>query len=131
MNTLSYRLYLPVANWYTRRSDIELQRVLVLAPEATPPRTVEELRHLVDTGQVAPAPGKNFCVNYGGTGHYFDTHGEALAYICHRWGTARILNHLDEATEYAATQRPAALALARDPSLFWQKSAESGGGAAL
>ena len=44
----NYRLFVPVAVWYTRRSDITLQREMNLAEGVPAPMTAEELRHLDD-----------------------------------------------------------------------------------
>ena len=69
----NYRLFMPVAEWYTRRSDITLQREMNLAEGVPAPMTAEELRHLIDTGQAFPAPAWGYCVQYGGSGRYFLT----------------------------------------------------------
>ena len=96
-----YRLFVPVAVWYTRRSDITLQREMNLAEGVPAPMTAEELRRLIDTGQAAPAERGSFCVQFGGGGHYFDDRRAALAYLCTRWGGEFIMRHLDDAVERA------------------------------
>ena len=105
-----YRLFVPVAVWYTRRSDITLQREMNLAEGVPAPMNAEELRHLIDTGRAFPAPAWGYCVQYGGSGRYFPDHVAALEYLCKRGREDFILRHLDEAVDYAAKLRPAAMA---------------------
>lgn len=128
MNTTNYRLFLPVAVFYTRRSDIVLQRALCLAEDAAAPLTVEDLRHLIDTGQAFPAEGGSYCVQFGGSGRYFDTGREALAYLCKRWRPAFIVRNLESAMDYAAHQHPAAMQEAAQLAHLWQNRAKPGGG---
>lgn len=124
----NYRLFVPVAAWYTRRSDITLQREMNLAEGVPAPLTAEELRHLIDTGQAFPAPAWGYCVQYGGSGRYFPDHVAALEYLCKRWRKDFILRHLDEAVDYAAKLRPAAMAEAARLADLWRNTAETGGG---
>ena len=70
-----YRLFLPVATWRTRRGEVELQRELCCLP-----RSENDLRRLINTGQAAPAERGSYCVQFGGGGHYFDDRRAALAY---------------------------------------------------
>lgn len=123
-----YRLFVPVAVWYTRRSDITLQREMNLAEGVPAPLTAEELRHLIDTGQAFPAPAWGYCVQYGGSGRYFPDHVAALEYLCKRWRGEFILRHLGEAVDYAAKLRPAAMAEAARLADLWRNTAETGGG---
>ena len=60
-----------------------------------------------------PARRGSFCVQFGGSGHYFDDHADALAYLCKRWRGSFITKHLEEACTLAATRQPAALVAAR------------------
>ena len=68
MSYSTYRLFMPVGIWYTRRSDIELQRELWLSGNSPPPATLAELAAMIDTGQIIPAPRFGYCVQYGGSG---------------------------------------------------------------
>ena len=105
MSYSTYRLFMPVGIWYTRRSDIELQRELWLSGNSPPPATLAELAAMIDTGQIIPAPRFGYCVQYGGSGKYFERREDALEYMCKRWKKDFILRHLDEAVAYADTQR--------------------------
>lgn len=123
-----YRLFVPVAVWCTRRSDITLQREMNLAEGVPAPMTAEELRRLIDTGQAAPAERGSYCVQFGGGGHYFSDHRGALAYLCTRWGGEFIMRHLDDAVERAAHRRIIAIFEARLEAEKWQNRANPGGG---
>ena len=128
MSYSTYRLFMPVAVWYTRRSDITLQREMNLAEGVPAPLTAEELRHLIDTGQAFPAPARANTEQYGGSGRYFPDHVAALEYLCKRWRKDFILRHLNEAVDYAAKLRPAAMAEAARLADLWRNTAETGGG---
>lgn len=128
MTYATYRLFLPVGIWYTRRSDIELQRELWLSGSASPPSTVAELTEMIYAGQIIPAPRFGYCVQYGGSGKYFERREDALEYMCKRWKKDFILRHLDEAVAYADTQRPARLLEARRLAMLWKNEEDSGGG---
>ena len=128
MTYATYRLFMPVGIWYTRRSDIELQRELWLSGSASPPSTVAELAAMIYAGQIIPAPRFGYCVQYGGSGKYFDSREDALEYLCKRWRKDFILRHRDEAVDYAATQRPARLLEARRLAMLWKNEEDSGGG---
>lgn len=128
MSNPNYRLFIPVAQFYTRRGDVTLQRALCLAEDAAAPLTAEDLRHLIDTGQAFPADGKSYCVQFGGSGRYFATGREALEYLCKRWRPAFIVRNLESAMDYAATQRPSAMAEAARLAHLWRNTAETGGG---
>lgn len=124
----NYRLFIPVTVFYTRRSDITLQRELWLAEGAPVPMTAEELRHLIDTGQAFPAAYGGYCVQYGGSGRYFPDHVSALEYLCKRWRPAFIVRNLESAMDYAAKLRPSAMAEAARLADLWRNTAETGGG---
>lgn len=128
MSYSTYRLFMPVGIWYTRRSDIELQRELWLSGNSPPPATLAELAAMIDTGQIIPAPRFGYCVQYGGIGKYFERREDALEYMCKRWKKDFILRHLDEAVAYADTQRPARLLEARRLAMLWKNEEDSGGG---
>ena len=128
MSYSTYRLFMPVGIWYTRRSDIELQRELWLSGNSPPPATLAELAAMIDTGQIIPAPRFGYCVQYGGSGKYFERREDALEYMCKRWKKDFILRHLDEAVAYADTQRPARLLEARRRAMLRIIEEDSGGG---
>lgn len=115
-----YRLFVPVAVWRTGRGEVELQREIQIDPDAAAPLTVDDLRALIDTGQAFPAVRGSYCVQFGGGGKYFNSAGEALAYLCHRWRQSFILRHIDKAVDAAAARRPAAVAEARRLAEYWQ-----------
>ena len=125
MQNPSYRLFLPVAVWRTSRGPVTLQREMRLAENTAAPLTAEALRQMIDTGQALPAPAWGYCVQFGGSGRYFERHVDALDYLCRRWRRDFILRHLDEAVDAAAEQRPAAMA---EAAHMWQNQAEPGGG---
>lgn len=124
----NYRLFLPLANFYTRRSEIVLQREINLTEGIPAPRSVEELRHLLDSGQAFPAERGSYCVQYGGNGRYFTTGKDALDYLCTRWRPAFIVRNLEDAMSYAARQCPEALADAAVWAEKRQNRAKAGGG---
>ena len=128
MPTQIYRLFLPVATWRTSRGDVTLQREMRLVENAPAPLTADDLRQLINTGQALPAPAWGYCVQFAGSGRYFDDHAAALEYLCKRWRKDFILHHLDDAVAYAAEQRPAAMAEAAQLAHMWQNPAEAGGG---
>lgn len=92
------------------------------------PRSEDDLRRLIDTGQAAPAVRGSYCVQFGGGGHYFNDHRAALAYLCTRWGGEFILRHLDDAVERAAHRRVIAIFEARLEAKRRQNRANPGGG---
>ena len=83
---------------------------------------------MIYAGQIIPAPRFGYCVQYGGSGKYFDSREDVLEYLCKRWRKDFILRHLDEAVDYAATQRPARLLEARRLAMLWKNEEDSGGG---
>lgn len=125
MSNPKNRIFVPVAIWRTPRGEVELQRELT--PEYMP-RNMTELRRMIATEAVEPAPRGSYCVQFGGGGHYFESHTDALAYLCKRWRGSFIIKHLDDACALAATRQPAALAEARRRARMWQKQAEPRGG---
>lgn len=82
MRNTQNRIFIPVAVWHTPRGDVELQREI---NPARMPNNLDELRQLIDADAVEPARRGSFCVQFGGSGHYFDDHADALAYLCKRW----------------------------------------------
>ena len=101
------RIFIPVAVWHTPRGDVELQR------EINPARLPADLND-------------SFCVQFGGSGHYFDDHADALAYLCKRWRGSFITKHLEDACALA-TRQPAALVAARKRARMWQNMEILGG----
>lgn len=123
MSTPQNHIFVPCATWRTRRGEVELQRELCCLP-----RSEDDLRRLINTGQAAPAERGSYCVQFGGGGHYFDDRRAALAYLCTRWGGEFILRHLDDAVERAAHRRVIAIFEARLEAEKWQNRANPGGG---
>lgn len=74
MSTPKNHIFVPCATWRTRRGEVELQRELCCLP-----RSEDDLRRLIDTGQAAPAERGSYCVQFGGGGHYFDDHRRVIA----------------------------------------------------
>ena len=74
-----------------------------------------------------PARRGSFCVQFAGSGHYFDDHADALAYLCKRWRGSFITKHLEDACALAATRQPAALVAARKRARMWKIMENSGG----
>lgn len=124
MRNTQNRLFMPVAVWHTPRGDVELQREI---NPACLPVNLDELRRMLDAGTVEPARRGSFCVQFAGSGHYFDDHADALAYLCRRWRGSFIVNHLDDACARAAARQPAALAEAQDWARMWQNMENRGG----
>lgn len=124
MRNAKNRLFIPVAVWHTPRGDVELQREI---NPARLPADSNDLRRMLDAGTVEPARRGSFCVQFGGGGHYFDSHADALAYLCRRWRGSFIVNHLDDACARAARRQPAALAEAQDWARMWQNMENRGG----
>ena len=115
MRNTQNRLFIPVAVWHTPRGDVELQREI---NPARLPADLNELRRMLDAGTVEPARRGSFCVQFGGSGHYFDDHADALAYLCKRWRGSFITKHLEDAC---------ALAAARKRARMWQNMEILGG----
>ena len=118
------RIFMPVAIWRTRRGEVELQREI---NPACLPVNLDELRRMLDAGTVEPARRGGFCVQFGGSGHYFDERADALAYLCKRWRGNFITKHLEDACALAATRQPAALAEAQKRAGMWKIMENSGG----
>lgn len=118
------RLFLPVAIWRTPRGDVELQRCI---DPARMPNNLDELRQLIDADAVEPARRGSFCVQFAGSGHYFDERADALAYLCKRWRGSFITKHLEDACALAAMRQPAALVAARKRARMWQNMEILGG----
>lgn len=118
------RIFIPVAVWHTPRGDVELQREI---NPAQLPADLNDLRRMLDAGTVEPARRGSFCVQFGGSGHYFDDHADALAYLYKRWRGSFITKHLEDACALAATRQPAALAAARKRARMWQNMEILGG----
>ena len=108
---------MPVAVWRTPRGDVELQRCI---DPARMPNNLDELRQIIDADAVEPARRGSFCVQFAGSGHYFDERADALAYLCKRWRGSCITKHLEDACALAATRQPAALVAARKRARMWQ-----------
>ena len=125
MRNTQNRLFISVAVWHTPRGDVELQREI---NPARLPADLNDLRRMLDAGTVEPARRGSFCVQFAGSGHYFDDHADTLAYLCRRWRGSFIIKHLDAACALAATRQPAALVEARKRAHLWQNPAEPGGG---
>lgn len=118
------RIFMPVAVWRTPRGDVELQREI---NPARLPADLNELRRMLDAGTVEPARRGSFCVQFAGSGHYFDDHADALDYLCKRWRGSFITKYLEGACALAATRQPAALAAARKRARMWQNMEILGG----
>lgn len=118
------RIFMPVAIWRTRRGEVELQREI---NPACLPVNLDELRQLIDADAVEPARRGSFCVQFAGSGHYFDERADALAYLCKRWRGSFITKHLEDACALAATRQPAALVAARKRARMWQNMEILGG----
>lgn len=118
------RIFIPVAVWHTPRGDVELQRCI---DPARMPNNLDELRQLIDADAVEPARRGSFCVQFAGSGHYFDERADALAYLCKRWRGNFITKHLEDACALAATRQPAALAEAQKRAGMWKIMENSGG----
>lgn len=118
------RLFIPIATWRTRRGVVELQRCI---DPARAPDSLADLRRMLDAGTVEPARRGSFCVQFAGSGHYFDDHADALAYLCKRWRGSFITKHLEDACALAATRQPAALAEAQKRAGMWKIMENSGG----
>ena len=124
MRNQNNRIFMPVAIWRTRRGEVELQRGI---NPACLPVNLDELRRMLDAGTVEPARRGSFCVQFAGSGHYFDDHADALAYLCKRWRGSFITKHLEDACALAATRQPAALVAARKRARMWQNMEILGG----
>lgn len=72
------------------------------------PNNLDDLRQLIDADAVEPARRGSYCVQFAGSGHYFDERADALAYLCKRWRGSFITKHLEDACALAATRQPAA-----------------------
>ena len=118
------RIFMPVAVWRTPRGDVELQRCI---DPARMPNNLDDLRQLIDADAVEPARRGSYCVQFAGSGHYFDERADALAYLCKRWRGSFITKHLEDACALAATRQPAALAAARKRARMWQNMEILGG----
>lgn len=118
------RIFMPVAVWRTPRGDVELQRCI---DPARMPNNLDELRQIIDADVVEPARRGSFCVQFAGSGHYFDERADALAYLCKRWRGSFITKHLEDACALAATRQPAALVAARKRARMWQNMEILGG----
>ncbi len=123
MRNTENRLFLPIAIWRTPRGEVTLQREL---NSSHLPVNLEDLRRMIESETVEPAPRGSYCIQFGGGGRYFDSHEDALDYLCRRWRSSFIINHLDAACALAATRQPAALAHARNRAHLWQKQAKGG-----
>lgn len=119
------RIFIPVAIWRTPRGEVELQREL---NSSHLPVNLDDLRRMIETEAVEPAPHASYCVQFGGGGRYFERHTDAVDYLCRRWRGSFIIKHLDAACALAATRQPAALAEARKRARMWQNLAKPGGG---
>ena len=124
MRNTQNRLFIPVAVWHTPRGDVELQREI---NPAQLPADLNELRQLIDADAVEPARWGSFCVQFAGSGHYFDERADALAYLCKCWRGSFITKHLEDACALAATRQPAALVAARKRARMWQNMEILGG----
>lgn len=124
MRNTQNRIFIPVAVWHTPRGDVELQREI---NPARLPADLNDLRRMLDAGTVEPARRGSFCVQFAGSGHYFDDHADALAYLCKRWRGSFITKHLEDACALAAMRQPAALAEAQDWARMWQNMENRGG----
>lgn len=124
MRNTENRLFMPVAIWRTRRGAVELQREI---NPARMPDSLDDLRQLIDADAVEPARRGSYCVQFGGSGHYFDDRADALAYLCKRWRGSFITKHLEDACALAATRQPAALAEAQEWARMWQNMENLGG----
>ena len=124
MRNQNNRIFMPVAVWHTPCGDVELQREI---HPARLPADLNELRRMLDAGTVEPARRGSFCVQFGGSGHYFDERADALAYLCKRWRGNFITKHLEDACALAATRQPAALAEAQKRAGMWKIMENSGG----
>ena len=124
MRNTQNRIFIPVAVWHTPRGDVELQREI---NPARLPADLNDLRRMLDAGTVDPARRGSFCVQFAGSGHYFDDHADALAYLCKRWRGSFITKHLEDACALAATRQPAALAEAQKRAGMWKIMENSGG----
>ena len=124
MRNTQNRLFIPVAVWHTPRGDVELQREI---NPARLPADLNDLRRMLDAGTVEPARRGSFCVQFAGSGHYFDERADALAYLGKRWRGSFITKHLEDACALAATRQPAALAAARKRARMWQNMEILGG----
>lgn len=124
MRNTQNRIFMPVAIWRTPRGEVELQREL---NSSHLPVNLDDLRRMIDAETVEPAPRASYCVQFGGGGHYFDSHADALAYLCKRWRGSFITKHLEAACALAATRQPAALAAARKRARMWQNMEILGG----
>ena len=124
MRNTENRLFMPVAIWRTRRGAVELQREI---NPARMPDSLDDLRQLIDADAVEPARRGSYCVQFGGSGHYFDDRADALAYLCKRWRGSFITKHLEDACALAATRQPAALAEAQEWTRMWQNMENLGG----
>ena len=102
MRNTQNRLFIPVAVWHTPRGDVELQREI---NPARLPADLNDLRRMLDAGTVEPARRGSFCVQFAGSGHYYDDHADALA----------------------STRQPAALVAARKRARMWQNMEILGG----
>ena len=91
------------------------------------PNNLDDLRQLIDADAVEPARRGSFCVQFAGSGHYFDERADALAYLCKRWRGSFITKHLEDACALAATRQPAALVAARKRARMWQNMEILGG----
>ena len=118
------RIFMPVAVWRTTRGDVELQRCI---DPARMPNNLDDLRQLIDADAVEPARRGSYCVQFAGSGHYFDERADALAYLCKRWRGSFITKHLEDACALAATRQPAALVAARKRARMWQNMEILGG----
>ena len=118
------RIFIPVAVWHTPRGDVELQREI---NPAQLPTDLNELRRMIDAGTVDPARRGSFCVQFAGSGHYFDERADALAYLFSLLGEEYVVSHLDGACNRAATRQPAALVAARKRARMWQNMEILGG----
>ena len=118
------RIFMPVAVWRTPRGDVELQRCI---DPARMPNNLDELRQIIDADAVEPARRGSYCVQFAGSGHYFDERADALAYLCKRWRGSFITKHLEDACALAATRQPAALVAARKRARMWQNMEILGG----
>ena len=124
MRNQNNRIFMPVAVWHTPRGDVELQREI---NPARLPADLNELRRMLDAGTVEPARRGSVCVQFAGSGHYFDERADALAYLCKRWRGNFITKHLEDACALAATRQPAALAEAQKRAGMWKIMENSGG----
>ena len=69
-----------VFQFNTKKGPVKVYREL-----QGPPVSVPELRQQLREGAAAPVEHKSYSVQYCGSGRYFDTPQECIAYLTSRW----------------------------------------------